>query len=115
MERAIAETDRRRERQLAHNLEHGIEPRSIVKAIQDVMEGARGPGARPGSRKRRDRRRGAARPAMSADQLAAEIDRLEKAMHRHARDLEFEEAARLRDEVSSLRQEMLELPEGVTN
>jgi excinuclease ABC subunit B len=106
MERAIAETERRRERQLHFNAEHGIEPRSIVKGIQDIMEGARSVGR--GSRKRKGER--PARQPVAPDQIAAEIARLEKAMYRHARELEFEEAARLRDEIDLLRSDLLEKP-----
>jgi excinuclease ABC subunit B len=105
MQRAIDETERRRQRQLAFNEEHGIVPRTIIKGIQDVMEGARarGRGAmRATKSSRRPRRR------IAPDQVAAEITRLEKAMYQHARDLEFEEAARLRDEIEALRQQMLD-------
>jgi excinuclease ABC subunit B len=98
MRRAIGETERRREKQLAYNREHGITPRSIRKAITDIMEGARGG---------MESARGFARVAeelveyarMSPDQLAQEVTRLEQAMHEHARNLEFEEAARLRDRI----------------
>jgi excinuclease ABC subunit B len=105
MERALQETDRRRQRQIEFNTEHGIEPRSIVKGIQDIMEGARS-GGRGKTRSRRSRER----PQREIDprKLAAEIARLEKAMYRHARDLEFEAAARLRDEIEELRSELLE-------
>jgi excinuclease ABC subunit B len=107
MERAIGETERRRERQLAFNRKHGIEPKTIIKGIQDIMEGARatGRGAARGRKGRRRRER-----AIAPDQLAAEINRLEKSMYQHARDLEFEEAARLRDEIEDLRQDLLAVP-----
>ena len=112
MERAISETDRRRKRQLAFNEEHGIEPKTIIKGIQDIMEGARARG-RGGGRKRKGRRRSERR--IAPEQLAAEIGRLEKAMYQHARDLEFEEAARLRDEIEDLRQDLLDAPGVSTN
>jgi excinuclease ABC subunit B len=70
------------------------------------MEGARAVGR--GSRKRHGER--AARRLVAPDQIAAEIDRLEKAMYRHARELEFEEAAKLRDEIDLLRSDLLEKP-----
>ena len=107
MERAIAETERRRERQLEFNALHGIEPRTIVKGIQDIMEGARASG-RGAARSKQGRRRRDRR--VSADEAAAEIARLEKTMYRHARELEFEEAARVRDEIEALRRELLEAP-----
>ena len=112
MERAISETDRRRKRQLAFNEEHGIEPKTIIKGIQDIMEGARARG-RGGGRKRKGRRRSERR--IAPEQLAAEIGKLEKAMYQHARDLEFEEAARLRDEIEDLRQDLLDGPAVSTN
>jgi excinuclease ABC subunit B len=112
MQRAIEETNRRRARQLEHNRVHGIEPRSIVKSVQDIMEGARD--ARPGRRRGEERRE---RPAdvekLTPEQLLAKIQKLEKRMYAHARDLEFEEAAGLRDEISLLRREGLLVPEQV--
>ena len=107
MERAIGETERRRERQLAFNKEHGIEPKTIIKGIQDIMEGARATGRGTArfkkARGRRERR-------IPPDKLPAEIARLEKVMYQHARDLEFEQAASLRDEVEALRQDLLDAP-----
>jgi len=107
MQRAIAETDRRRGKQLEFNREHGIEPRSIVKEVRDIMDGAR---EAPGRRGRR-----AAEPRqdyrqLTPEQLARRISRLEKDMFEHARNLEFEEAARLRDELEALRRVELGLP-----
>ena len=109
MQRAIDETNRRRNKQLRYNSEHGIEPRSIVKGIQDIMEGARA-AARP---RRRDRARGARRAAagLTPDQVFARIRELEKRMYAHARDLEFEKAASLRDEIEALRRDGVGLPE----
>jgi excinuclease ABC subunit B len=107
MRRAIDETERRRQRQLEFNEAHGITPTTIVKGIQDIMEGARGTG-RGAARSRKGRRQAGRR--VPPEQAAAEIARLEKAMYRHARDLEFEEAARLRDEIEALRQDLLEVP-----
>jgi excinuclease ABC subunit B len=112
MQRAIDETDRRRRRQVEHNRVHGIEPRSIVKSVHDIMEGARD--VRPG-RRRGDSRGG--RPAdvekLTPEQLLAKIQKLEKRMYQHARELEFEEAAQLRDEISVLRRDGLLVPEQV--
>ncbi|MBL8202517.1 MAG: excinuclease ABC subunit UvrB [Chromatiales bacterium] len=107
MQRAIAETDRRRRKQLDFNLQHGIEPRSIVKEVRDIMEGARDAAARRGRRAaepRQDYRQ------LTPEQLARRIARLEKDMFEHARNLEFEAAARLRDELQALRRVELGLP-----
>src|SRR5579871_5772539 len=98
MRRAMDETARRRERQLAYNLEHGITPVGIKKAVQDVMEGAR-------SDEERGRRLdGGALGELSPEQVAKRIRKLEGEMYRLARNLEFEAAARIRDELSELRQ-----------
>ncbi len=108
MQRAIAETERRRARQLAFNAEHGIEPKSILKEVRDVMEGARS------SAPRRGRRAAESRPeyrVLSPEQALKEIQKLEKAMYRHARDLEFEEAAAIRDRIQALRDSSLGLPD----
>jgi excinuclease ABC subunit B len=99
MRRAMDETDRRRDKQLAYNKEHGITPRSVRKAVTDIMEGARG--LRAGSAQ------GFAKVAeelvrygrMTPDQLAKEVGKLEQEMFEHAHNLEFEEAARLRDRI----------------
>jgi excinuclease ABC subunit B len=101
MERALAETGRRREKQLAFNRTHGVTPRSVVKQVREIMEGARSvPGAARG-------RRAAGIPAeyrgLSAEKAMQQIVRLEKQMQRHARNLEFEEAARIRDTIQQLR------------
>ena len=113
MQRAIDETERRRRRQIAYNKEHGIEPRTIIKAVQDIMEGARE--AAPGRRRDRKSRMPAMPVDLTPEQLLARIQKLEKQMYAHARDLEFEEAARLRDEISALRKEGLLAPERLTN
>jgi excinuclease ABC subunit B len=108
MQRAMDETDRRRRRQLEYNAEHSIIPRGIQKAVADIMEGARF-GASQGSLargKRRDGKRG--EPAVAAElkpeTLARQMKKLEAEMLKRARNLEFEEAARLRDEIERLRQ-----------
>ncbi|MDH3506053.1 MAG: excinuclease ABC subunit UvrB [Gammaproteobacteria bacterium] len=111
MERAIAETDRRRTKQLAYNREHGIEPTSIRKDVPDIMEGARRPGGGRSAGRRQSGKRAAAYRHLSAEEAARRIAALEKQMYRHARDLEFEAAARLRDEIAELRQVGFELPQ----
>ncbi|MFT3905172.1 MAG: excinuclease ABC subunit UvrB [Steroidobacteraceae bacterium] len=100
MQRAMEETGRRRARQLEYNAEHGIEPRSIIKPIVDVMEGARE--APAGQIKGKDKgSKAATRPGMphSSEERARDIKRLEAEMLRLARNLEFEAAAQLRDEI----------------
>ncbi|MCP5138752.1 MAG: excinuclease ABC subunit UvrB [Chromatiales bacterium] len=111
MQRAIAETDRRRQKQLEFNQLHGIQPRSIIKQVRDVMDGARSEVPRRGRR--------AAEPCseyrnLSPEQLIKQIARLEKQMYSHARNLEFEAAARLRDQVQELRRTGFGLPERKT-
>ena len=112
MERALAETQRRREKQLAFNAEHGITPRGVVKPIVDVMEGARSEPAEK-SATRGVQKKGSVGagmgPAATPEQIAKEIRRLEAAMLKHARELEFEEAAACRDAIQSLRARLLEL------
>jgi len=108
MQRAIDETARRRERQVKHNAKHGIKPATIVKQVADIMEAAY-----PAPRK--DRRRAAEEAAsyatMSPAQLLKRAAKLEKQMLKHARDLEFEEAARLRDEIHRIREDGLGISE----
>jgi excinuclease ABC subunit B len=95
IERAIAETDRRRNKQVEFNLEHGITPKTIVKAVGDVMEGAR---AVPQSV-----REAGADYVLAPEQAVKRIKKLEAEMMKLARNLEFEQAARLRDEIQRLR------------
>ncbi len=108
MKRAIEETDRRRNKQIEYNLEHGITPKSVVKKITDIMEGARA----DAEAERGGRKRGALRvaeetanyAALSPEKLAAELKRIEAQMYKHAQNLEFEDAARLRDQLHQLRE-----------
>jgi excinuclease ABC subunit B len=110
MERALAETGRRREKQLEFNKLHGITPRSVVKPITDVMEGAREVPAKPGRGVKQKGSVGAGMgPAATPEQIAKEIRRLEAAMLKHARELEFEEAGACRDAIQGLKQRLLEL------
>jgi len=108
MQRAIAEMDRRRAKQREFNAEHGIEPQSIRKQVRDIMEGARFvPGRRSGkvAEARVDYSK------MSPALLLKKIAVLEKQMYKHARDLEFEAAAQLRDQIEHMRRVGLGLPE----
>jgi excinuclease ABC subunit B len=110
MQRALAETRRRREKQLAYNVEHGITPRGVVKPIKDIMEGARESADAPKGGKGRKTSVGAGLgPAATPEQISREIKRLEGEMQRHARNLEFEEAAACRDAIQGLQQRRLEL------
>ncbi|NCF32749.1 MAG: excinuclease ABC subunit UvrB [Proteobacteria bacterium] len=106
MERAIGETDRRRNKQVEHNLEHGITPKSITKKIADIMEGARS--AAPGAAKGRKGK--AVQPIEVPDSpkaLGKLLAQLEKKMLKHAQDLEFEQAAQVRDQLQTLRAQKL--------
>jgi excinuclease ABC subunit B len=102
--RAIAETDRRRGKQIEFNVEHGITPRTIVKAVGDVMEGAR---AVP---EHGVREADSDYAAMAPEQAVKRIKKLEAEMMKLARNLEFEQAARLRDEIQKLRQSAFGAP-----
>jgi len=114
MERAIGETERRRARQMAHNKEYGITPQGIRKAVADIMEGARSSATRGRGSRLADNTTDVA-PALSPEEALREISQLEQRMLKHARDLEFEDAARLRDEIDRLRQRsLLAPPEPVT-
>ena len=111
MKKAIGETERRRARQVAFNTEHGITPRGIVKQVRDLIDGVysdKGGGT--------DQQVLAAEMArariedMSEKDVAREIKRLEKQMHEHARNLEFEQAARARDQLHRLKQSAFGAP-----
>jgi excinuclease ABC subunit B len=110
MQRAMEETARRRHKQVEYNEQHGITPQTIRKNVTDVMEGARSDAGRRKGRWGRD-------PSddrsahLTPEQLAREIKKLEQRMFRHARELEFEEAARVRDEIGRLRDSELGLAE----
>jgi excinuclease ABC subunit B len=100
MNRALEETSRRRERQLQYNEEHNITPASIVKQVADIMEAAY---PVPGRGRRRIAEDATPYESMTPEQLLRKAQKLEKKMLKHARDLEFEEAARLRDEIQRMR------------
>lgn len=105
IERAIAETDRRRAKQVEFNTLHGITPRSIVKSVGDVMEGARAPHERDADNS------GAAWALLPPEQALKRIKKLEVEMMKLARNLEFEQAARLRDQIQKLRQTAFGIPD----
>ena len=102
MQRALDETDRRRQKQTAFNLQHGITPAGINKAVHDIMEGAYSI-----KRKGQDGSRTKARVLLSPIELAKQIKHLEKLMHEHAKNMEFEQAAIVRDELLILKEQLI--------
>ncbi|MBL0447266.1 excinuclease ABC subunit UvrB [Aeromonas veronii] len=109
MKVAIEETERRRALQHAHNLKHGITPKGLNKSIGDVMDmgGSRTAG-KPGKGMRKAAEPQGEYHVRSASEIAKEIKRMEEQMFQHARDLEFEQAAALRDQIQRLRNELIE-------
>ena len=103
MKKAIGETERRRARQIAHNELHGITPRSIVKQVRDLIDGVYSDKASKEMEKQELQR--AMTQDMSEKDVAREIKRLEKQMLEHARNLEFEKAARVRDQLGLLKEQ----------
>ncbi len=101
MQRAIDETQRRRDKQLAFNKEHNITPVGISKQITDVMDMGQGRGT-PGLRKIAEAE-GLYHHKMSPTELKKRLSVLEKKMYEHANNLEFEQAAQLRDEIEALK------------
>ena len=106
MQRAIGETERRRVKQVVHNLAHGITPRSIVKEVRDLIDGVYSEKAGKEAEKlERDAMQRAQVEDMSEKDISREIKRLEKLMLEHARNLEFEKAARVRDQLAILKEQ----------
>jgi len=111
MERAIGETERRRDKQIAFNLENGITPKGVFKDVADIMEGATVPGSR--SKKRKGMAKAAEENAKyeaelrSPSEINKRIRQLEEKMYQLARDLEFEAAAQMRDEIAKMRERLL--------
>ncbi len=104
MARAIGETERRRARQIAFNAEHGITPRSIVKQVRDLIDGVYSDKAgKDAERLEQEALQRARVEDMSEKDIAREIKRLERQMLEHARNLEFEQAARVRDQLARLK------------
>jgi len=104
MRRAMDEMGRRREKQIAYNKEHGITPASVVKKIKDIIESTedtdefkRQQSVRKENRKYED---------MTEPQMIKEINKLDKAMHKAAKNLEFEEAAKIRDQIKYLKEQV---------
>ncbi|AYF87474.1 excinuclease ABC subunit UvrB [Pseudomonas sp. JS3066] len=113
MQRALDETDRRRSKQVAFNEAHGIVPKGVKKDIQDILEGATVPGSR--SNKRKAMAKAAEESARyeaelrSPSEITKRIRQMEEKMFQLARDLEFEAAAQMRDEIQKLRERLLKL------
>ncbi len=103
MKKAIDETDRRRTKQIAHNLANGITPRSIVKKVRDLIDGVYS--EKTGKEMAKLELERAKVEDMSEKDISREIKRLEKLMLEHARNLEFEKAGRVRDQLAVLREQ----------
>ncbi|WP_411879497.1 excinuclease ABC subunit UvrB [Polaromonas sp. YR568] len=112
MKKAMDETERRRNKQIAFNLENGITPRSVVKRIRDLIDGVYS--EKSGKEAEKLEMQKALVEDMSEKDVAREIKRLEKQMIEHAKNLEFEKAARVRDQLHSLKQQAFGAP-GIDN
>ena len=114
MRKAIDETERRRAKQMAHNEKHGITPTTVTRSVADILEAAQTPGKKGNRRKGSERK--VAEPeggydvaSMGQQDLLAAISKLEDAMFEAAQNLEFEEAARLRDQLHQMKEKQLAL------
>jgi excinuclease ABC subunit B len=105
MRAAIDETDRRREKQIAYNLAHGITPKTIEKAVHDVMEGARF----IVSKDKNKSEYSYDYSKMNTKELNKKLKELEEVMLKHAQNLEFEQAAKLRDEIARVKEDFIEI------
>lgn len=116
MQKSMDETDRRREKQMAFNKEHGVEPKGVFKSVEDILEAAPPPGKKGGKGKSKHRsvaEDGAGYAAedwkgLSASKLVGRIKEVEDAMFKAAQDLNFEEAARLRDTLHDMKARIIE-------
>ena len=104
MAAAIGETERRRAKQIAFNAEHGITPRSVLKEVRDLIDGVYSPGGAKDDLK--SAQAAAQVEALSEKDLGKRVKQLERQMLEHARNLEFEKAARVRDELALLREQV---------
>ena len=107
MRLAIEETDRRRERQVAHNKAHGITPKNIIKAVKEIIDGVHSAAANSNRKRRRGGTPAVAEAmaeyaALTPQALAKRMRELENEMYAHAKNLEFEQAAALRDQLEAL-------------
>ncbi len=108
MKKAMDETERRRNKQIAFNLENGITPRSVVKRIRDLIDGVYS--EKSGKEAEKIEMQKALVEDMSEKDIAREIKRLEKQMIEHAKNLEFEKAARVRDQLHILKEQAFGAP-----
>ena len=108
MKKAMFETERRRNKQIAHNLEHGITPMSVVKRIKDLIDGVYS--EKSGKEAEKLLMQKALVEDMSEKDVAREIKRLEKQMVEHAKNLEFEKAAKVRDQLHILKEQAFGAP-----
>lgn len=111
MQRAIQETERRRDKQIAFNKEHGIVPRSVKKAVGNIMEGAQS----KYDQQRHQQIKAVAEQygeygTLTPEMAVKKIHQLEQQMYEHARNLEFEEAAGLRDQIQQIKSAAFETP-----
>ena len=104
MKRALDETDRRRQKQLAYNQTHGIIPKGVERKVADIMEGAYPGAPAPARQYAKVAEEVAEYVTMPADKLQKKIKQLEQQMYKHAQDLEFEEAARVRDQIKKIQE-----------
>jgi excinuclease ABC subunit B len=111
MQKAMAVTEARRAKQAAYNQAHGITPTTVQKRIADIMEGAYSAARNKPSEYAKVAEEVMEYAALSPAELAKRLKKLEQQMYQHAQDLEFEEAARLRDEIARIREDMLGVPE----
>ena len=109
IERAIRETDRRREKQQLFNKRHGITPQGIHKAVTDILEGAYSDNRNQARRYARVAEEKTGYMELPPDLLMKKIKQLEQQMYQHARDLEFEQAAEIRDEIARIKEFSLEI------
>jgi len=107
MQRAIAETDRRRNRQKEYNQQHGITPKTIIKAVTDIMDDARSLSPAERAQELKVAEQIAVYQHMKPAELGKTIAEMEKQMIHHAEMLEFEEAAEMRDQIKSLKEQVL--------
>ncbi|VUD48680.1 UvrABC system protein B [Thalassocella blandensis] len=107
MQRAMDETTRRREKQMAFNQEHGITPQGIKKSVADIMEGARAPGAKVSTRRKVAEKGSKYKiDVPEGKSVFEQIAALEKQMFDAAKDLEFEKAAEIRDQIARLKNDI---------
>ncbi|MDH5313404.1 MAG: excinuclease ABC subunit UvrB [Actinomycetota bacterium] len=111
MKSAISETQRRRQIQMRYNVEHDIDPQTVQRKVTDILLSLRGETDPTTTAPAKPRRQRAARPEMPTEELERLVQGLEEEMHQAAKDLRFEYAARLRDEVHDLKRELKQLRE----